>query len=262
MYPNNQYFLIFCFEFIDLNSNIKSEYTYFLNELLKKLWGICVGIKLNQRHLSSTQYIMKIAILGETKIALHLGNIFLNRSMEVVYGVADDFELNDIHWRLSNPFAGERFLSYKDAVERGEILFICCENSRYKEICNLLARIQKSELCIVDCTNSHYPKGSNFNITMLKKNAGTAKVFKAFNNLGLEYPSNDPLGLIKETYFCGEDCDEKQIVKKLIAQAGFNPIDAGDFDSAILLEAFYNLKMKISSLHSERAGYDFKLISL
>jgi 8-hydroxy-5-deazaflavin:NADPH oxidoreductase len=211
---------------------------------------------------SSTQKIMKIAILGETKLALHLGNTFLNRSMDVVYGVAENFELNDIHWRLSNPYATERFLSYKEAIEKADILFLCCDNDRYKEVCQLIGASQNPSLCIVDCTNSYYPKGSNYNITMLKKNAGTAKVFKAFNNLGLDYPGNDPLGLIKETYYCGEDVEEKQLLKKLISQAGFNPIDAGDFDSAILLEAFYHLKMKISSLHSERAGFDFKLISL
>lgn len=205
---------------------------------------------------------MKIAILGETKLALHLGNTFLNRSMDVVYGVAEDFELSDIHWRLSNPFASERFLSYSEAIEKANVLFLCCENERYKEVCQLMRDNPNPSLCIIDCTNSQFPKGSNYNISMLRKQAGKAKIFKAFNNLGLDYPGNDPLGLIKETYFCGEDSEEKLLVKKLISQSGFNPIDAGDFDSAMLLEAFYHLKMKISSLHSEKAGFDFKLISL
>ncbi|WP_114751893.1 NAD(P)-binding domain-containing protein [Pleomorphovibrio marinus] len=205
---------------------------------------------------------MKVAILGETKLALNLGNKFINRSIDVVYGVSDSFELNDITWRLSNSSSTERFLTYKEAIDIADILFLCCENDCYKDICMLIGTSDSSAKCIVDCTNSSYPKGFNYNMSLLKKHAKNTKVFKGFNNLGLNYPSNDPLGLIKETYYCGEDCEEKLIVKKLIAQAGFNPIDAGDFDSAMLLEAFYHLKIKISSLHTEKAGFDFKLISL
>ena len=207
---------------------------------------------------------MKIAIIGESKLALNLGNKFISRSIDVVYGVGNDFELKDKHisWKLANPSSSERFLTYKEAIDRADVLFLCCENDCYKEICQLIGESSLPAKCIVDCTNSSYPKGFNYNITMLKKHAKATKVFKAFSNLGLDYPSNDPLGLIKETYYCGEECEEKLMLKKLIAQAGFNPIDAGDFDSAMLLEAFYHLKIKISASHTQKSGFDFKLISL
>lgn len=64
-------------------------------------------------------------------------------------------------------------------------------------------------------------------------------VFKAFNNLGLDYPQSDPLGIIQEAYYCGKDNDHKLIVRRMIELIGFRAIDAGEFDSAMLLEAFY-----------------------
>lgn len=204
---------------------------------------------------------MNLAILGETKLAITLGNKYLSRGMNVVYGVKKNFEITDIEWKIFNKSA-DRMLSYAEAIQSADIIFICCENQSFKKICQTLSATEIKEKILIDCTNGIFSTGFNCNTALLKKYAGNLKVFKAFNNLGLDYPSSDPIGVIKETYYCGEDCQEKGKVKKLIELVGFTAIDAGEFESALLLEAFYHLKMKISSLKAENTDYHFKLISL
>ena len=52
------------------------------------------------------------------------------------------------------------------------------------------------------------------------KNLWPKEYLQSFQQLRFDYPNSDVLGLIKETYFCGEEGPEKQKVKKLIE----NPI--------------------------------------
>jgi predicted dinucleotide-binding enzyme len=204
---------------------------------------------------------MKIAILGETKLAITLGTRYLSRGMDVFYGVAKNFVFTDIEWKIFNKSV-DRMQSYEEAIENADVVFICCENKSLKKICQALSNVEVESKIIIDCTNGIFSTGFNCNSSLLKKHAGDQRVFKAFNNLGLDYPGSDPLGVIKETYYCGEDCPEKFKVKKLIELIGFTAIDAGEFESALLLEAFYHLKVKISSLKAEKTDYHFKLISL
>jgi predicted dinucleotide-binding enzyme len=78
----------------------------------------------------------------------------------------------------------------------------------------------------------------------------------------LDYPNSDVLGLVKETYFCGEEGTEKQKVKKLIEKSGFKGIDAGSSQNALLLEAFFHLGREITFNKKEPIEYHFKLISV
>src|SRR5690606_13845567 len=91
---------------------------------------------------------------------------------------------------------------------------------------------------------------------------GHQKVIKAFNNLGLDYPHSDPLGLIKETYYCGDELKEKIRVKRLIELLGFKAIDAGGLQNAYLLEAVYHLRNEISFMKSGGMDCQFGLMTV
>ncbi|MFO7826926.1 MAG: NAD(P)-binding domain-containing protein [Cyclobacterium sp.] len=202
-----------------------------------------------------------IAILGESKLARTLGNRYMGRGINVTFGVKKGFEITDIEWKIYNKLS-DKVLPYKEAIEKSEVVFICCENDCLKTICNLLQQAESQKKMIVDCTNGVYGAGLECNTSAIKKLLGGKNLFKAFNNLGLDYPNSDPLGIIQETYYCGDNNENKLKLKKWIELAGFKAIDAGAFENATLLEAFYHLKMKISHQQEQRNNCHFKLISV
>lgn len=204
---------------------------------------------------------MQIGILGHTKLAIALGKLFSSRGLEVIYGVGGDFSPKDVHWKILQMDEG-RIKTVQETIEASDVVMICCKNNSLSEISANLILCNLEDKIIIDCTNGSYELDFHSNTQLLQKRTGGKKIFKAFNNLGMEYPNNDPMGLIKETYFCGPDIPEKQTVKKLISLIGFRPIDAGGLENAHLLEAMFHLRNEISSRQKERTDYHFKLISV
>ena len=204
---------------------------------------------------------MKLGILGGTMLSKTLGKKYLESGLSVVFGVRSDFNTENNEWKNLNRLHN-RICPFESAIIQAEIILICCENQYLPEICEALKNVDSEGKFIVDCTNANYDKmlASN-NTEQILKAAPKAFIFKAFNNLGIDYPNSDILGVIKETYFCS-DCDEEKIrIKRLIELIGFRAIDAGKMDNAPLLEAFYHLSKEISWNKKEHSNYHFKLIS-
>jgi predicted dinucleotide-binding enzyme len=204
---------------------------------------------------------MKIGILGATKLTATLGKKFLSSGLQVIYGVRENFEAKDIEWKILNRFPGQVF-SFEEAVKRAEVVLISCENDQLPDICESFLNHDLSDKTIIDCTNGRFESNFSCNNFLIQKSLGDKNIYKAFNNLGLDYPNSDVLGLIKETYFCGEEGAEKQKVKKLIEKSGFKAIDAGSSQSAYLLEAFFHLGKEIAINKKEKTEYHFKLITV
>ena len=204
---------------------------------------------------------MKIGILGGTKLSFSLGNKYLSTGAKVVFGVRKGFECKDVEWKILNMHADKVF-GYKQAIEQSEIIMICSENEHLEKVCEALKEVDLTHKLLIDCTNSAYNKYFYCNTTFIQESiGGTPPIYKAFNNLGIDYPKSDMLGMIKETYYCGEKGTDKCRVKKLIELIGFKAIDAGEIESALLLEAFYHLKKEITLTKQENTDYHFKLIS-
>ncbi|WP_026954165.1 NADPH-dependent F420 reductase [Algoriphagus vanfongensis] len=205
---------------------------------------------------------MKIGILGESSLAKSLGKKLIDAGVQVVFGVRPDFDTEEIEWKMMNRVY-HRICPYESAIIQSDFVLICAENGYLPEIWVALKNTDTEDKIIIDCTNAGFEKKlRTSNTQLIKKAAPKAFTFKAFNNLGLDYPKNDTFGVIKETYFCGEDVPERLRVKRLIELAGFNAIDAGEMSNATLLEAFYHLRTKISWNQNEAQNYHFKLVSI
>lgn len=204
---------------------------------------------------------MKLGILGGTTLAKSLGKKYLEAGISVVFGVRSDFESEDNEWKTLNKLYN-RICPFESALIQSEIILVCCENQFLAEVCQALRQVDLDGKIVIDCTNANYDKliASN-NTELIARAAANASTFKAFNNLGLDYPNSDILGIIKETYFCGDNEAGKIRVKRLIELIGFRAIDAGKMDNAPLLEAFYHLSKEISWNKKESSNYHFKLIS-
>lgn len=205
---------------------------------------------------------MKLGILGGTALAKTLGKKYLEAGLSVVFGVRSDFDTETSDWKMLNRLHN-RICPFESAIIQSEFILICCENGYLSEICSALKNVDLDGKIIIDCTNANYDqKLANSNTRLILKAAPKTPIFKAFNNLGIDYPNSDILGVIKETYFCGDSIPEKIRVKRLIELIGFRAIDAGKMNNAPLLEAFYHLGKEISWIRKEQSNYHFKLVSV
>ncbi|MEN2282973.1 NAD(P)-binding domain-containing protein [Algoriphagus sp. SE2] len=206
---------------------------------------------------------MRLGILGGTNLSKTLGKKYIDAGLNVVFGVRSDFDTEATEWKVLNRFY-DRICPYESAIIQADIILICSENKFLPTICKVLRNTDLEEKIIIDCTNSiSKNRTSSSNTTQIKKAVeNNNKVFKAFNNLGLDYPESDVLGIIKETYFCGDGEFERVRVKRLIELIGFKGIDVGTINNAYLLEAFYQLSKEITFQKREKSNYHFKLISV
>lgn len=206
---------------------------------------------------------MTLGIIGGTKLAVTLGNRFIARGVDVVFGVKEEFSYKQVEWKILQ-LQKSKLVGYCEAINNSDIILICCENEFLPEVCDCLRKPECREKLIIDCTNGQYRPDLGCNTTYIQKVSGHEKVVKAFNNLGLDYPHSDPLGLVKETYYCGDEPADKSKVKRLIQLIGLKAIDAGKLHNASLLEAVYHLRKEISFLKSESGEFDchFRLLSI
>lgn len=201
---------------------------------------------------------MKLGILGGTNLAISLGNKYLDAGLDVSFGVRKEFEIKEIGWKVLNLFRN-KVVSIEEAIGKSNIILICCENEYLKMFIGKLKSADLEGKILIDCTNSTFYKVLECNL--IRSQIRHIPLFKAFNNFGLDYPKSDSMGVIKETYLCGENGTEKSKVKKLIELIGYRAIDSGGIDNAALLEAFYHLRKEITLNKIEKSDYHFKLIS-
>ena len=69
---------------------------------------------------------------------------------------------------------------------------------------------------------------------------------KAFNTVFSTFMHDTPPDPAASLVYCGDDAEAKVTVAGLIADAGFEPVDAGGSDVTPLIEAFANLVIGIA----------------
>lgn len=203
---------------------------------------------------------MKIGILGGSKLAVALGVKFIDLGINVTFGVHKDFEIKELGWKVLNLFP-EKLGTLERAIKEADIILICCENEQLTTYISKLKLAKLHGKIILDCTNSSSYSNSESNTAKIFSELKDVLLFKAFNNLGLDYPQSDKMGMINETYFCGPNGSEKIKVKRLIELIGFKAIDTGGLENSMLLEALYHLNKNITQYKNDKSNYHFKLIS-
>jgi predicted dinucleotide-binding enzyme len=112
---------------------------------------------------------------------------------------------------------------------------------------------------LIDCTNRLSPPGPGGAASGAEEVAALApgaRVVKAFNTLGAETllaPQFGPLNA--STFVCGDDAAAKQVVMRLAANIGLDPVDAGPLANAGLTEQLTRLWIQLSRIHSRDIAY-------
>ena len=188
---------------------------------------------------------MKIAIIGSGHIGGGLGKAWTSKGHSV-------------------SFAGREPGSVKSSVANAEVVVLAMP---YPAMDSVLAEAGDcAGKLVIDCTNAVAPGFTlQFGHTTsaaeeLQKKLPKAHVFKSFNAQGAENLENPVYGGVKATnFFCGDDAHGKTVLTQLVADVGFEPVDAGPLKSARLLEPLMLLWVSASKSLGTR-DIAFKLL--
>ena len=115
---------------------------------------------------------------------------------------------------------------------------------------------------VIDCTNAvqrgpegmelKHVHGSPASEELARRIPG-ARVFKSFNAQGAENLV-EPVyeGVRASNFYCGDDAASRATVRQLVADAGFDPVDAGPLRSARLLEPMMLLWVAVAQASGTR----------
>lgn len=152
--------------------------------------------------------------------------------------------------------------SLRECIEQSDVIFLA---TPWKAVEGFAKEYQSLLVgkVLIDCTNPLKPDLSGLVVSgessggeVLQELLPQTHVVKAFNTVGFNI-MKEPLleGRKSIMYFCGNDEKARHLVRELITEVGFFPIEAGDIKSSRLLEPFALLW--ISSAYKFGLGREF-----
>jgi predicted dinucleotide-binding enzyme len=196
---------------------------------------------------------MRIAILGAGRLGQSLGTALRTKGHHIVHGV----------WQ---PQAGEPGAKTVDAAIAGAEMVVIATPWTVTEalVCEHAPALAGK--IVIDATNPINASGSRLALgfdtsgaELLQSHAQGATVFKAFNAVGAETVA-EPALLQGRAAICvaGPSGVAKKRVFALVADLGFEPVDAGDLRAARLLEPLGMLRLRLEE--TEGRGRDFAFL--
>jgi predicted dinucleotide-binding enzyme len=181
---------------------------------------------------------MNIGILGSGNVGGTLGERWAKAGHKVYFGSREPEGLADLIQK-SGPNA--KATSNQEAVQAAEVVVVALPWGAAKSV---LESLDLKGKVVVDCMN---PVKGDFSGLELgtTSSAGEkvaewakgAKVVKSFNTTGFNNMADPNYGGQKATmFYCGDDAQAKDSVKRLIGDLGFDPVDAGPLTNSRLLE--------------------------
>lgn len=181
---------------------------------------------------------MRIAIVGSGHIGAGLGRAWSAKGHAVTYAARDLDEPDVV--ALAREI-GARVATIPEALAHAEVIALAMPFGAAGAVAQALpAWVGR---VVIDCTN---PIGPGFTLLHGHTDSGSeaiarllpgARVVKSFSAQGAENLAS-PLyhGVAASNFYCGDDVAAKAVVRDLIADVGFEPIDVGELASARYLE--------------------------
>jgi hypothetical protein len=231
----------------NLSELVRRRNDWFPSENSAVSKGLLSCVKINCSILllgfpSGREWTMKIAILGSGKVGGNLGKRWAAAGHTIVYGSRDP-NSDKVKELLNNIGAQASATGEAEAVRDAEVVLLAVP---YHAAQGVLANVgDLGGRVLIDATNALAQGGpavplspassAGLNVASWAKNA---RVVKAFNTIGsavMMTPEVDgrPVTLL----YAGDDVAAKAVVRRLIQDIGFDPVDAGPLSNAYLLEA-------------------------
>jgi NADPH-dependent F420 reductase len=200
---------------------------------------------------------MKITIVGAGRIGEGLGRAWASKEHDVVFAVRD---VDDPKAKAAVEATGgrARAATIGTAAREADVVVLAVPFGAIEGVLAGLGAMTGKIL--IDCTNpigATLPPGVASGAEVVANLAPDTRVVKAFNAQGAENIADPRYGGIAATnFYCGDDVAAKEVVRGLVADVGFDPIDAGPLKNARLLEAATLLWFAASrALGTRRAAF-------
>jgi len=196
---------------------------------------------------------MKLAIIGAGNVGRRLAKLFAIAGHDILIGSRDLERAQAIASTLGEAATG---MTYADAAASANAVFLTTPWA--KEVTLNVARElgDLSGKIVVDCTN---PLAPDYMSNLLGHTTSAAeeiakvlpeaRLVKAFNTIFadvMEPGKQQFMGAKGTGFYCGDDPQAKAVVAQLIADAGFEPVDAGALKNARYLEPMAQLNIQIA----------------
>lgn len=203
---------------------------------------------------------MDIAIIGAGNVGAALARGWAKKGHKIHVGVRNP---NDAKYQALKSQLGAQavFVQPAEAAKAAGVILLATPWSQTEQVVKGLGVV--SGKIVIDATNPL--KGDLSGLThgydtsaaeQIQSWVPDAKVVKAFNTVGANIMEKPEIkGYKAMMYFCGDDKAARQTVKQLIADIGFEPVEAGNLSEARLLEPLAMLWIK--SAYAFGMGRDF-----
>jgi 8-hydroxy-5-deazaflavin:NADPH oxidoreductase len=194
---------------------------------------------------------MKLAILGTGAVGSSLGKLLAQSGHSVQFG-----SRNPGVTGATEPLSRSNVTTIAQAANSAELILIATPWAN-EATSNILKDIDSfAGKIVIDCTNPLAPDYMSNLIGHTTSSAEQiadlvkpARVVKAFNTIFASVMNSgmQQFNGVKGTgFYCGDDSDAKLVVKGLIEDCGFDPVDAGPLKNARYLEPMAQLNIQIA----------------
>ena len=185
---------------------------------------------------------VKIAFIGHGQVGAPLADHLQQLGHEVTLAAKDPDSPGTTKALARN--ANLRVEAPKAAVATADVVFLATPFQANADALGAVAEELRGRI-LVDCTN---PVGPNLSHGLDSVQSGAqrvqslapgARVVKAFTIYGFENFEDSSFpgyGVKPVMMYCGDDPTAKQVVRELIAQLGWQPLDVGGMEQALHLE--------------------------
>ena len=186
---------------------------------------------------------MKIAIVGAGRIGSSLARGLARRGHEIHVGTRRSGQLDDQLKALQEAIQPSgRIETSKQAAASAEVVVLALPWRSAPEVIAEIGGLDGK--IVIDCMNPFKADRSGLEIGLstslaedIQRRLPRSHVVKAFNHLTFEHLRGVEPGVVAPAMiYCGDDAGAKKTVAALIADLGFEPIDAGPLTMSRLLE--------------------------
>jgi hypothetical protein len=172
---------------------------------------------------------MRIGIMGAGLVGTNLARALLKSGHSIMFSSRDPQTQRQAH--VLRDHSSVTFGTIEETLHFGEVIAVAL---KWDAVYDVVKVGDWTDRIVIDMTNRFDGTTSPaLELAELTK----ARVVKAFNTIGTEHFPNPDFGGIAATMFvAGDDSQAKHVVSRLIAEIGFEVVDAGSLDAAVYLE--------------------------
>jgi NADPH-dependent F420 reductase len=208
---------------------------------------------------------LKIAILGTGAVGTALGSRWAKAGHAVTFGSRQP-QSEKVLAVVEKCGSAAKACSPQMAVADAEAILLAVPWSAARQTLAELGDLRGRP--VIDCTNPLLADLSGIELghstsaaEQFAAAAPSARIVKAFNAASVKVMNDPRFGEHQATmFYCGDDAAAKTVVRQLISDIGFEPVDAGPLHSARYLEPLAMLYIHLAFQQGWGSNCAFKIM--